>query len=322
MRATLLSSGKGYLTISPWYTTGLIYIVSLNHPIFLPTRNQKRVRCPVCFQTYYGPFVLWSFLSFPFSQGSPVARVKADSDSSGLPGNVSISLLSLLIRSHQNFQTSPMALLLPHRTQKFLQNFEPHLLPLFLNDRRVLHEDLRLGASLRLHLPRLSRRKVLFGHQLGMVSLLVVDRMRWEQDLQRDLVLPVLKQSMYQIIVWVSLCAYQPSALPQLHAGCRYRSCKWDRVIHGHKWWLIVFFLSILCFMSFGYYLIMSHCHCLFVHHHRKSMIITTLYYCEFSPKLHLLYHFKLFSMASDLWPWNFTLAEVSGTHDMDNFSA
>ena len=77
--------------ISPWYTTGLIYIVSLNHPIFLPTRNQKRVRCPVCFQTYYGPFVLWSLSSF---QGSPVARVKADPDSSGLPGNVGISISS------------------------------------------------------------------------------------------------------------------------------------------------------------------------------------------------------------------------------------
>lgn len=144
--------------------TGLIYVVSLNHPIFLPTRNQKRVRCPVCFQTYYGPFVLWSLPSLPFSQGSPVARVKADPDSSGLPGNVNIPISSLLNRDHQNFQTSPMAPLLRHRTQKYLQNFEPHLLLLFLNDRRVLREDLRLGVSLRLHPHRLSRRRVLFGH--------------------------------------------------------------------------------------------------------------------------------------------------------------
>lgn len=119
-----------------------------------------------------------------------------------------------------------MALLLPHRTQKFLQNFEPHLLPLFLNDRRVLHEDLHLRASLRLHPPRLSRRKVPFGHQLGTVSLLEVDRMRWERVLQKDLVLLDLKQSMYQITAWVSLCACQLSASPQPHAGCRYRSCK------------------------------------------------------------------------------------------------
>jgi hypothetical protein len=49
--------------ISPWYTTGLIFIVSLNHPIFLPTRNQKRVRCPVCFRTYCRPFVLRSLHS-------------------------------------------------------------------------------------------------------------------------------------------------------------------------------------------------------------------------------------------------------------------
>ena len=96
MRATLLSSGKGYLKPFLSYTTGLIYINSLNRPKFLPTRNQKRVRCPVCFQTYYGPFVLRSFPSFPFPQGSPVARVKADPDSSGLPGNVSISTSSFV----------------------------------------------------------------------------------------------------------------------------------------------------------------------------------------------------------------------------------
>ena len=105
-----------------------------------------------------------------------------------------------------------MAHPLPHHTQKFLQNFEPHLLPLFLNGRRVLHEDLPLGASLRPHPPRLSRRIVLFGHQLGMVSLLEVGRLRWERVLQRDLVLLDLKQSMYQIIVWVSLCACKLSA--------------------------------------------------------------------------------------------------------------
>ena len=147
---------------------------------------------------------------------------------------------------HQNFQTSPMALLLPYLTWNFLQNFEPHLLPLFLNDHRVLREDLHLGASLRLHPPRLSRRIVLFAHQLGVVSLLEVDRMRWELVLRKDLVLLDLKQSMYQIIAWVSLCFCQLSASPQPHAGCRYRSCKWDRVIHGHRWWLMTFFTRIM----------------------------------------------------------------------------
>ena len=121
-------------------------------------------------------------------------------------------------RSHEKIkissQTSPMVLLLPHRTQKFLQNFEPHLLPLFLNDRRVLHEDLRRAASLRLRPPRLSRRKVLFGHQLGMVSLLEVDRMWRERVLRRDLLLLDLKQSMYQITAWVSLCVCQLSTKP------------------------------------------------------------------------------------------------------------
>ena len=74
-----------------------------------------------------------------------------------------------------------------HRTLKFLQNFEPHPLPLFLNDRRALHERLRL-RSLRLHHLLPSRPKVLFGLQLGMVGLLEVDHMRWERVLQRDLV--------------------------------------------------------------------------------------------------------------------------------------
>ena len=154
---------------------------------------------------------------------------------------------------HRNFQTSPMALLLPYLTWNFLQNFEPHLLPLFLNHRRVLHEDLRLGASLRLHPPRLSRRIVLFGHRLGMVSLLEVDRTLWEQVLPRDLVLLDLKQSMYQIIVWVSLCSCQLSASSQPHAGCRYRSCKWDRIIHGHGW-LMTFFLYYHAFWLLSHY--------------------------------------------------------------------
>jgi len=39
-------------------------------------------------------------------QGSPVARVKADPDSSGLPGNVNSILSSSLTRSHQTFKQS------------------------------------------------------------------------------------------------------------------------------------------------------------------------------------------------------------------------
>lgn len=77
-----------------------MHVVSLNHPRFLLTRSQKRIRCRVCYRTCYVSFILWS-LHF---QGSPVARVKADPDSSGLPGLVSTSLFFNPIITNQNSQ--------------------------------------------------------------------------------------------------------------------------------------------------------------------------------------------------------------------------
>jgi hypothetical protein len=155
----LLLNGRGYLKLFPLVYGWSNLYSQPESPQTSPNKKSKKGKVSGMFSN-----LLWAIhlIVAPFFQGSPVARVKADPDSSGLPGNVSIS--PFFKPNHQTFQTSLMALLLPHRTRKFLQNFEPHPLPPFSNDRRVPHEGLLQEASLRLLHPLLSRRKVLFGH--------------------------------------------------------------------------------------------------------------------------------------------------------------